>query len=220
MSVVRIVDNELPFESHDLYDVFLDDTEIETLVTHDPSMVKSWIANIEHLHHRRLHRLIVGLDVEWRPNLTKNKNKNSSSSSNPVAILQLCVAKSCLVFQILRAPKIPKYLLEFLTDPDYTFVGVGIERDLERLSDDYELDLEVNSVDLRKLAAKELDRRELRNMGLKGLAKEIMGKQVCKMENVRMSKWDKRHLKLNQVAYAAIDAYLSFELGRLLHSWY
>lgn len=33
---------------------------------------------------------------------------------------------------------------------------------------------------------------DLRNMGLKGLAKEIMGK----MENVRLSKWDNRHLTL------------------------
>lgn len=51
----------------------------ETSVTRSASTVSAWINKIEIANESRLHRLIVGLDVEWRPNF------------NPVATIQLCV---------------------------------------------------------------------------------------------------------------------------------
>ncbi|KAM3219516.1 hypothetical protein P3L10_024047 [Capsicum annuum] len=40
----------------------------ETSVTRSASTVSAWINKIEIANESRLHRLIVGLDVEWRPN--------------------------------------------------------------------------------------------------------------------------------------------------------
>ncbi|KAA8517379.1 hypothetical protein F0562_017672 [Nyssa sinensis] len=192
---ISIIDHELPFLSHDLYDVTFYDDEIETLVTHCPSMVKAWIRNTEILNRRRLHRLIVGLDVEWRPSFSRRVE-------NPVAILQLCVGHSCLIFQLLYARRIPQLLTDFLQNPNYTFVGVGIDGDVNRLSDDYDLEVS-NTVDLRGLAARELGVRELRRAGLKELAREVLGKELKKPMNVTLSKWDEAWLSDAQVALAA-----------------
>ncbi|KAG8372177.1 hypothetical protein BUALT_Bualt12G0039300 [Buddleja alternifolia] len=160
----------------------------------------------------RLDRLIVGLDVEWRPNF-------NHKCDHPIATLQLCVAKSCLIFQIVHAPSIPRRLREFLGDPDYTFVGVGIKNDIKKLLDDYGLEVS-NTRDLRSWAAKELDKKELRGVGLKELVKEVMGEEVEKPRSVTLSPWDDRLLTGDQVAYACLDAYFSFEIARRLSAWY
>ncbi|MCE3216557.1 hypothetical protein HAX54_006881 [Datura stramonium] len=210
---VTIRDYELTFNSHKLYDVCLDDTEIETLVTRDPAMVFSWIDNTENLNESRLHRLIVGIDVEWRPNFIP------SAGQNPVATLQLCVGKSCLIYQIIHAPNIPWRLRNFLNNDDYRFVGVGIDSDAKKLWDDYGLQV-ANRVDLREWAAEELENENLRSAGLRNLVKEIVGTEICKPKSVTLSAWDQRWLSLDQICYACLDAYLSFLVGRLLSSWY
>jgi hypothetical protein len=65
----------------------------------------------------RVARERVGLDVEWRPSF--------SGAYSKTAIHQLCVGRRCLIFQLLHADYVPNTLDEFLSDPDYTFVGVG-----------------------------------------------------------------------------------------------
>ncbi|KAL0339817.1 UNVERIFIED_CONTAM: hypothetical protein Sradi_4498500 [Sesamum radiatum] len=205
---VCVKDHKLPFKTHKLYDVVVDDEEIETLVTHDPATVSGWIDNTENLHQCRLHRLIVGLDVEWRPQFS-----GSNCCAHHVATLQLCVAESCLIFQILHASKIPRRLKKFLADPDYTFVGVGVKHDARRLWNDWGLEVS-NMRDLRSWAAKELDDKELRGAGLKDLAREVLGEDMNKPLDVTLSRWDNRLLSRCQVAYACLDAYISFEIGR------
>lgn len=68
-----------------------------------------------------------------------------------------------------------------------------------------------NVVDLRELTGK-----EMKNAGLKTLAKEVLGKEVEKPKKVSMSRWDNACLTLAQVQYACLDAFLSFEIGRSL----
>ncbi|KAK9290344.1 hypothetical protein L1049_008511 [Liquidambar formosana] len=205
---ITIVDHELPFLSHDLYDVTFFNDEIETLVTHTPSMVGSWIANVEHINRRRLNRLVVGLDVEWRPNFIRGVQ-------NPAATLQLCVGRCCLIFQLLYAPRMPRSLKNFLSDSDYTFVGVGICSDVEKLWDGYGLEV-ANAVDLGCLAARQLGMRKLHRAGLKDLARGILEKDVEKPRSVTLSNWDQAWLSKAQVAYACVDAYLSYKIGRAL----
>jgi len=206
---VDIVDYELPDDDHNLYDVTFFDTQIHTLVTHSPSFVDTWISDIENFHSRRLHRLIVGLDVEWRP--------NNRYIDNPGATLQLCVGKRCLIFQLLYAPAIPQTLIDFLGNPNYTFVGVGIAEDVEKLIGDHDL-VVPNAVDLRFLAADAYGLPELRNAGLKGLSRRLLGKEVEKPRRITMSRWDNEWLTADQVQYACLDAFLSFEIGRSLNA--
>ncbi|KAK1301910.1 hypothetical protein QJS10_CPB12g00654 [Acorus calamus] len=72
-------------------------------------------------------RFLVGLDVKyWRP------------TDHGVAVLQLCVDRRCLVFQILRCGAIPDALSDFLSDERFTFIGVKIPEDVRRLTLDYD----------------------------------------------------------------------------------
>ena len=51
---------------------------------------------------------------------------------------------------------------------------------------------------------------------LKTLTREVMGVLINKSKSVTMSKWDARRLSVEQVQYACIDAFVSYEIGRLL----
>ncbi|KAL6997687.1 hypothetical protein U1Q18_007813 [Sarracenia purpurea var. burkii] len=205
-----ITDYQVPDGTHGLYDVYLFNDRIQTLVTHTPALVESWISDIESFHSRRLHRLIVGLDVEWRPNYSRYRY-------NPVATLQLCVGRRCLIFQLIHAPFIPSSLVEFLDNPMYTFVGVGVDNDADKLAQDYDLSV-ATTVELGPLAAQEYGVRALRYAGLKKLAGQVLGKEIEKPRNITMSRWDNEWLSPAQVQYACIDAFLSFEIGRCLHA--
>ncbi|XP_028770562.1 Werner Syndrome-like exonuclease [Neltuma alba] len=206
---IAIVDHALPYDTHNLYDVSFYTHNIHTLLTSSPSMVDSWLSETPNLHSLP-QPLIVGLDVEWRPNFHRNME-------NPVAILQLCVGPRCLIFQILHAPKIPQSLINFLANANHTFVGVGIEEDVEKLVCDYELSV-ATFVDLRDLAVDQLGDNELKKSGLKTLALRVLGKEIEKPKSISRSRWDNLWLTPEQVKYACIDAFISFEVARLLYS--
>ncbi|KAJ0695057.1 putative DNA helicase [Helianthus annuus] len=192
--------------THTVYRLTFFNHTIETLVTDTPSYVDTWISTIHHTHRHHLHSLIVGLDVEWRPNQTPNHQ-------NPIATLQLCVGNHCLIFQILNSPSIPQSLINFLGNPSYTFVGVGIENDVEKLGL-----VVAKRVDLRSVAAYAYGGMEFKNAGLKQLASMVLGWEINKPKEVTMSGWDNKCLTPVQVQYAAIDAFVSFEIGRVLIS--
>ena len=92
----------------------------------------------------------------------------------PVALLQLCVGRRCLVFQILHADYIPGSLFDFLADERFTFVGVGIGDDAAKLRAGYGLEVGC-AEDLRGLAADTLENPALRSAGLAALVWEVMG---------------------------------------------
>ncbi|XP_068660037.1 3'-5' exonuclease-like [Aristolochia californica] len=197
-------------ETQQLFIITLFDDTILATVTSYAVEVEQWISDIRKIHHRRLRHLIVGIDVEWRPNFQRN-------AENPVALLQLCVGRRCLIFQLFHADYVPQALVNFLTNPNFTFVGVGIESDVEKLLVDYGLAVS-RQVDLRSLAADRLGRRELARAGLKTLAMAVLEVEVEKPKRVTMSRWDYRWLKWDQIQYACIDAFLSFEIGRALNA--
>ncbi|XP_010938222.1 3'-5' exonuclease [Elaeis guineensis] len=196
-----------PVEGNRYIVTFNGTDDIMTTVTSSGDDVEAWIDEILRVHHRRLSRLIVGFDVEWRPSYSRVQN--------PVAVLQLCVGRRCLVFLILHADYVPDALIDFLANERYKFVGVGIDADVDRLSDYHFISVE-NTTDLRVLAAAIMNRPELNQKGLAGLAGDVLGVQVRKPREVTMSRWDQRYLTLDQIKYAAVDAFLSFEIGRRL----
>lgn len=198
-------------ETYALYEVSFFGDSIQTLVTNTPNIVDSWIHDVQSSNRRYgLPGLVVGLDVEWRPYF-------NAQSESPVATLQLCVGRACLIFQLLHAPEIPASLVAFLRNPVHTFVGVGIDGDLEKLMLDYELGVS-NAVDLRGLAARDLNRPELRNAGLQRLGLEVLGKEIRKPRSVTMSRWDNPYLYPAQVQYACVDAFIASEIATTLYA--
>ncbi|RZC49174.1 hypothetical protein C5167_017603 [Papaver somniferum] len=146
----------------EVYGVSVDNEEIETVVTKSGSSVESWIEWIyneyddDYVNHPT-----VGLDVYWKPSFGTHRN--------PVAILQLCVDRRCLIFQIIHADEVPECLDEFVKDTNYRFVGVGIQSDVDKLGSDYNLCVE-KVFDLRDLAAEKYGRKDLKNDGLMKLS--------------------------------------------------
>lgn len=67
------------------------------------------------------------------------------------------------------------------------------------------------------MAASVYDRKELRNKGLKDLASFVLGKRMEKPRSITMSAWDSERLTYDQVKYACVDAYASFEIARVLY---
>ncbi|KAF6170852.1 hypothetical protein GIB67_015804 [Kingdonia uniflora] len=209
---ISIIDLELSADTHQTYIVTLFNDDISTTLTHTPSIVDQYISETLTLHQSQPPNspLIVGLDVEWRPSFNRQVEY-------PIAIIQLCVDHRCLIFQLVYTTHIPQSLIDFLGNPGFTFVGVGIEEDLEKLLLEYELRVK-NKVDLRGLAAEKMGVKELKKAGLKGLAKEVLGIEVEKPKRVTMSRWDSEYLDYAQIQYACVDAFLSFEIGRRLIS--
>lgn len=183
-----------------LFDVTFNSHQIKTTVTADASVASAWVAAAKSSNHR-----LIGLDIEWRPNTSRQVD-------NPAATLQLCVGPTCLIFQLLHCPPpLPESLVEFLADEENTFVGVGIEADAEKLVGDHELVVK-RAVDLADLTAD----GGRRNLGLKEMARTVMGVEVVKPKSVTMSRWDAEWLSYQQIQYACVDAFLSFEIGRRL----
>lgn len=201
-AAISITDST-PNPNNDLFDVTFNTHLIKTTVTADPTVISTWISAVRTTVH---HHHLIGLDIEWRPN-------TSRYSDNPAATLQLCAGPTltCLIIQLLHCPSpLPKSLFEFLADERYTFVGVGIDTDAEKLVGDYELSVK-KSVDLASL---EVDGR--RKLGLKEMARVVMGVEIAKPKSVTMSRWDCGWLSYQQIQYACVDAFLSFEIGRRL----
>ncbi|XP_042521149.1 Werner Syndrome-like exonuclease [Macadamia integrifolia] len=207
---IEDVEEDCPSDDRQIYCVTFFGDQIRTTLTYTASVVDVWIAGIQRVHHHRIDQkqLVVGLDVEWCPSFSR-------SVEYKVSFLQLCVECTRLIFQLLYADLIPTSLIEFLNNPSLRFVGVGIEGDVEKLLEDHELNV-LNTLDLSSLAATRLSMPELRSSGLKELTREVLGKEIGKPRKVTMSRWDAEWLTYDQVQYACLDAFLSFEIGKSL----
>nr|KYP37977.1 Werner syndrome ATP-dependent helicase isogeny [Cajanus cajan] len=137
--------------------------------------------------------------------------------NNPVATLQLCVGRRCLVFQILHAPFIPHSLVSFLGNSNNTFVGVEIEGDVQKLLEDCSFHV-ANFLELPSLAVEKFADLELKGAGLKTLGLRVLGLEVDKPKKISWSRWDNLWLTAEQVEYAVVDAFVSSEIGLRLSS--
>lgn len=86
---------------------------------------------------------------------------------------------------------------------------------MEKLLEDYSLSV-ANFVDLRYLAAERFGDRALRGSGLKTLSLRVLGLELEKPQRISRSRWDNLWLNAQQVQYACLDAFVSYEVGRCL----
>ncbi|KAJ1689631.1 hypothetical protein LUZ63_013786 [Rhynchospora breviuscula] len=181
---------------------------IEATVTKSGHVVAKWIDKILR---SCTSPPVVGLDIEWRPN-----GLYGDREENPVAVLQLCVGRSCLIFQLLHCDFIPDKLHNFLRNNHYRFVGVGVREDAQKLLRWYGLDVSSCADDLRDLAAKKTGQLDMKQWGLQRLVRKFMGVDMEKPRSVQVSDWGRRVLEPEQIEYAVLDAFASFEVGRKL----
>ncbi|XP_024636593.1 Werner Syndrome-like exonuclease [Medicago truncatula] len=203
---ITTIDYAVPNKTHNKHDVFFHSDIIHTMITNKPFMVDKWLSSIKPYENNN--SFLVGLDVECL-------FINHSGVSPPAAVLQLYIGGECLVFQILHASFVPKSLVAFLGNENNKFVGVGIREDMDKLLRDFSL-LVVNFVDLRYLAAEKLGEKAMKSAGLKTLALCVLDKEIEKPKKITLSDWGGFPLTVKQVQYACVDAFISFEVGRLL----
>ncbi|KAF2321820.1 hypothetical protein GH714_003049 [Hevea brasiliensis] len=99
-----------------IYDIQYYGDYIITTVTTAAVVVHEWIANTLHIHKHKLSKLLIGLDTEWCM-------PTKPDGHQQVAIIQLCVGKTYLIFQLYHADDIPPSLIQFLGHKKFKFVG-------------------------------------------------------------------------------------------------
>ncbi|KAJ1689633.1 hypothetical protein LUZ63_013788 [Rhynchospora breviuscula] len=109
-----------------------------------------------------------------------------------------------------------QWLCSFLRGDRYRFVGVGIREDAQMLLRWYDLDVRSCADDLRNLAAKKTGRLDMKLWGLQRLVRVFMGVHLEMPMRAHLCDWGRRVLEPEQIEYAALDAFASFEVGRKL----
>jgi len=139
------------------------------------------------------------------------------------ALLQLCVGSCVLVFQVLYATggDLPAVLKSFLTEEEHIFMGAHIGNDVYRLQDDFGITIS-HPVDLQ-LAVPEADPSyeylggphpvyKVRRSSLEKIVSEVLRLPHLSKPVVDHDSWDACYLRPSQVEYAAVEAYLSYEI--------
>jgi ribonuclease D len=172
---------------------------------------------------RAKHR-VVGLDCGYARYIHKKNHRKltldeqaalSYQEPQRVAVLQLCVGKHCLVYQLYQAHArsyIPPLLRWFLANDTIQFAGAAIGNDIKKL-EFYDLSV-ANVVDLQKLGIMIRGQKEGQLVSLEKLAKKVAKIKLNKDKSVTLSLWESSNLNHEQIKYACMDAYASFEVLR------
>ena len=213
---------------HNLADRCLHITEgrlrIHTTVTSNASTVVNfirfvWIIYFNHAKHR-----VVGLDCEYTRHIRRKERRKlplekqdalASQEPQRAAVLQLCVGKHCLVYQLYQAHArgfVPPLLRQFLADDRIKFAGAAIGNDIKKL-EFYNLGIK-NAVDLQQLGIKVPNHKEGQLVSLEKLAEKVAKIKLNKDKSVSLSLWESSNLNHEQIKYASLDAYASFEVFR------
>lgn len=143
----------------------------------------------------------LGFDLEWRPNYRKGGREN------PVALVQLAGFDTILLLHISAMSEFPMKLREVLWDSLRVKTGVSIQRDCQKLYQDWGVSTR-NCVELA-LLARSVDNARWKGkytnpLGLSRLLETYVGFSLAK-GRVQRSNWELR-LSLAQQDYAANDA--------------
>ncbi|KAJ9183887.1 hypothetical protein P3X46_007686 [Hevea brasiliensis] len=134
---------------------------------------------------------------EWIANILRINSTNFCR----VAIIQLCVGKRCLIFQLYHADYIPPSLIQFLSNKKFTFVGTGVRDDAYKVFQDYEL-LVAHTKDV-----------DHRRMDLKALVDDLLEKVIPKPREITMSEWNAKQLTIQQIQMLVLMPLCPFILG-------
>ena len=144
---------------------------------------------------------ILGFDTETKASFTKGKNFD-------VSLLQLATDSKAYLFRLNKFP-MPKELADILANPDIVKAGVGIRDDIKALKKRLPF-TQNNFVDLGEVAKK----KKIETCSLRALTAIFLHKRLSK--NSKISNWDRDKLKPGQIAYAACDAVVGFEIYQKL----
>jgi len=196
--------------------------QLPVLTTRDPRIIERWLDENVNSKGSESEYTILGFDSEtiakppWKP--------ERASLPNGPATVQLSTTSSCIIVQLAlcgdgSATYAPEILRSILNNPNIILVGVGIDDDAldlyrwskESYSDEQQHDSNMlwemkSRLDIGCILP---DSRSSRRAGLRELAQKILGVELIKSKKLAMSNWGKRDLTLNEISYAARDAWVS-----------
>jgi len=140
---------------------------------------------------------LLGFDTETRPAFRKGQKF-------PPSLLQLATGDEVFLFQ-LKYTGLPESLIAILCNPAITKAGVALDFDLLSLQA-LQLFQPRGFTDLAKMAR----RKGIKNQGLRGLAAVVCGIRISK--SARTTNWAHNDLTLQQIQYAATDAWVGREI--------
>ncbi|CAM6040863.1 unnamed protein product [Sphagnum compactum] len=178
--------------------------EIEVLGKKVLVTIAASAAAVENWLHAHGGESKYGLDIEWRPTFQRG-------DYHAAALLQLSLEKVCLLIQLRFIEVLPASLQRLLADPNIMLGGVSIKADTNKLKKDHGL-VCAGEVELTTLAVLKLKVEALRKAGISSLTETVLGFPHKKDKKATMSNWETRELTLQQIQYAAADAWLSYTI--------
>ena len=144
---------------------------------------------------------VLGFDSETRPSFKKGE-------SYPVSLLQFATNTRAYLFRLNKF-RIMIDLADILANPNIVKAGVGVRDDINALQKLHPF-IASSFVELAELAKQ----KKIENFGLRALAAILLKKRLSK--NSKISNWARQALTPAQIAYAASDAAVAFEIYHTL----
>lgn len=144
---------------------------------------------------------VLGFDTETRPTFTKGK-------MCPPALVQLAGKERVYLIQLNRLP-FDERLAALLAAPHIVKAGVAIRDDMLALARLHPF-TPGGAADLAVMAKA----KGIKAQGLRSLAANLLGFRISK--SAQCSNWEKDELSLQQIRYAATDAWVGRELYAML----
>ncbi|XP_018569688.1 Werner Syndrome-like exonuclease [Anoplophora glabripennis] len=151
--------------------------------------------------------MVLGFDMEWPFSF--------KTGSGRTAVIQISPDLNvCYILHVSQLKNLPRSLNELLIHPNIRLAGNNVKNDVRKLARDYvgfDSDrLIENCIDIGVFANSVLPVTQ--RWSLEKLVDYVLQMRIDKNKKVRMSKWHKFPLSVDQQKYAAIDAYASLLL--------
>lgn len=144
---------------------------------------------------------ILGFDTETRAAFKKGERYD-------ISLIQLATETQAYLFRLNKFPII-KELTDILADPGIVKSGVGLRDDIKGIKKLLPFK-ESNFVDL----AEEAKKKKIKNFGLRALTGIFLRKRLSKKSKI--SNWERKELTAEQIAYAACDAVVGYQIYKKL----
>jgi ribonuclease D len=143
----------------------------------------------------------IGFDTETRPSFKKGER-------HQVALLQLATNEKAFLFRLDKIG-LPDDVKNILSNPDIIKTGVAVHDDIKALQSHTDFKAE-SFLELQTY----VNDFGIEDNGLKKLTSNILGFRISK--KARLSNWEDESYSDDQKSYAATDAWVSFEIYKLL----
>ncbi|KAF9128367.1 hypothetical protein BG015_004351 [Linnemannia schmuckeri] len=147
------------------------------------------------------------LDAEWKAFGVFGKQAKMS-------LIQLGDDRTVYLFHVIHMKKFPEALARILQDKSILKVGINIRNDATKMFKDWGVGC-ASVVELGALSIQVQDdlltQRKVRSM--ERLSRELLQHAVEKLPLTRTGNWESKNLSANQLAYAANDVFVTYELA-------